>query len=132
MANRTREWQVYHDKVVEIASSKLRNNFTVYTNSGNQQLTRIGNSNLFPDIILTSRTDRNVQYIIEVETPESVASTEVIQWKQFSTLGGTFYLLVRKEGREKAENLCRTCGITSVKFASYWVNEQNILQLNYE
>ncbi|MBK9147084.1 MAG: hypothetical protein IPM12_04580 [Flavobacteriales bacterium] len=54
------------------------------------------------------------------------------QWKQYSTLGGTFYLMVPQMDRAKAENLCRTYGIYSVKFATYWVDANNNLQLNYE
>jgi hypothetical protein len=132
MAYRTRDMQEYHDRVIEIAAENLRNNFTVYTNPGNQRLTSVGNSQLYPDIILTLKMDNIIQYIIEVETIDSVTYTEVNQWKQFSAFGGVFYLMVPREVREKAENLCRTYGINSIKFATYWVDNFNNLQIDYE
>ncbi len=130
MAIRNFDSQTYHDRVIDIAAGRLTGSFTVYTNPGGQQRTRIGN--LYPDIILTQIGNNTVQYIIEVETVETVSHSEVQQWKQYSTLGGTFYLLVPSQLREKAETICRTYGIYSVKFGTYWVDAQNVLQLNYE
>lgn len=121
-----------HDRVIEIAANNLRQtgNYRVYTNPGNQHNTRIGT--LYPDIILTPPTTNTVQFIIEVETADSVTANEALaQWKGYSSLGGTFYLLVPRESRILAENICRQYGIRA-KFGTYFTNQLNQLTINYE
>jgi hypothetical protein len=124
--------QPLHDRVIEIASNNLRQtgNFRVYSNPGTQHNTRIGN--LYPDIILTPTSTNEVQFIIEVETVDSVNANEaLVQWKGYSNLGGTFYLLVPRETRILAENICRQYGIRA-KFGTYYANNLNQLIINYE
>lgn len=132
MANRQINFQTLHDRVIEIASNNLKNSnrYKVYTNPGNSKNTRIGE--LYPDIILTPMNDNRIQFIIEVETADSVNANEAItQWKSYSTLGGTFYLLVPQQSRILAENLCRMYSIRA-KFGIYSINNLNQLTINYE
>lgn len=130
MAQRNPQWQTYHDKVIEIAASNLRNNFTVYTNTAGNRNTSVGNQ--YPDIILTPKNSNTVNFIIEVETTDSVNAHEAYnQWKDYSKLGGTFYLLVPRESRSLAETLCKKYEIPA-KYATYWVDLNNYLQINYE
>ncbi len=95
-----------------------------------QHNTNLGN--LYPDIILTPKGSNSVSYIIEVETSDTVNAHEAYnQWKDYSKLGGTFYLLVPQEYRGLAESLCKQYSI-AVKFATYKVDQNNHLQINYE
>lgn len=132
MAARNGPNQTYHDRVIEIAADNLRRTgkYQVYTNPGNDHNTRIGQ--LYPDIILTPTNSNTVQFIIEVETSDSVTALEAInQWKPYSTLGGTFYIMVPQGSRSLVESICRQYGIQA-KFATYWVDGSNHLQINYE
>ncbi len=132
MASRVQANQNIHDQVIQIASDNLRRtgSYTVYINPNGQHNTRIGE--LYPDIILTPPNSTNVQFIIEVETSDSVNASEATnQWKAYSTLGGTFYLLVPQASRALAESICRQFGIQA-KFATYWKDSSNHLTINYE
>lgn len=124
--------QPIHDRVIQVAASNLTrtNNYRVYTNPGSQHNTRIGNQ--YPDIILTPPNTNNVQFIIEVETIDSVNANEAIsQWKIYANLGGTFYLLVPQESRILAGNICKQYGIHA-KFATWAINSLNQITINYE
>ncbi len=132
MAIRQSNTQVFHDKVVEIASENLRrsNQFKVYANPGDSKNTRIGE--LYPDIIITPQNENRVLFIIEVETADSINANEAIsQWKSYSNLGGTFYILVPIESKTLAQNLCNMYGIRA-KFGTYFINNYNQLTINYE
>jgi len=130
MAQRTDTLQTFHDRVIEIAANNLRENYKVYTNPGTQHNTSVGN--LYPDIILTPKDSNSVSFIIEVETSDSVTAHEAYsQWKDYSKLGGTFYLLIPQTSRTLAETLCKQYSI-SVKFATYSIDQNNHLQINYE
>jgi len=130
MTQRINSVQNFHDKVIEIAANNLRKNFKVFTNPGTDKITQVGD--LYPDIILTPLDKNSVSFIIEVETTDSVTAHEAFnQWLDYSKIGGTFYLLVPKDSRSLAETLCKQYSI-QVKFATYWVDGNNYLQINYE
>lgn len=132
MANRNSNDQNIHDRVIQVAADNLKNSgrFQVYVNPGSQKNTRIGN--LYPDIILTPATTNNVQFIIEVETSNSVNANEALsQWQAYSNLGGAFYLLIPKESRTLAENICRQYNIRA-RFGTWTINIHNELTINYE
>ena len=132
MAYRNSQSQSFHDQVIQIAADNLRRtgNFIVYTNPDGQHNTKIGE--LYPDIILTPQNSNTVQFIIEVETADSVNASEAInQWKSYSTLGVTFYLLIPSSSRALAESICRQYGI-QVKFATFWIDNNSQLIINYE
>jgi len=132
MAYRNYLEQNIHDRVIQIAAENLRrnNNYYVYTNPGTHHNTNIGN--LYPDLILTPPNSNNVQFIIEIETADSVNANEALsQWKAYSNLGGTFYLLVPQVSRILAENICRQYGI-QVKFGTWTINYLNQITITYE
>jgi len=117
----------FHDQVIKIAASYITK-YKVYTNPGSEKNASLGN--LYPDIILTDKNTNTVVFTIEVETAESVTESEADQWKQFSNLGGTFYLMVPQNQRAEAERICKKY-LIPVKYATYWV-ENGQLKLNYE
>lgn len=121
--------QSFHDSVIDVAASYLAQ-WTVYKNPGQQKNASIGNS--YPDLILVNRTTNYIEYIIEVETSDTITAHEAAnQWKIYSNLPGTFYLLVPSESRSQAEFLCRQYGIQA-KFGTYWRDSFNRIQINYE
>jgi len=132
MAVRSYRIQAIHDRVITVAADNLvrGRQFNVYRNPGQQLNTRIGV--LYPDIILTPTNSNNVQFIIEVETSDTVNASEALsQWKSYSNLGGIFYLLVPQASRILAENICRQHGIRA-RFGTYSIDSLNQLTINYE
>ncbi len=122
--------QIFHDKIIQIAAENLKktNKFTVYTNPNGEHNTKIGNS--YPDIILTPIGSNTVQFVIEVETAISINESEVAQWREYSGLGGTFYLLVPKEELSRIKQICALFNITA-KFGYYSVENENTI-ITYE
>jgi hypothetical protein len=105
MTTRHKDYQAVHDTIIQEAFNNLdKVNHDVYINPGTQNATSV--NSLYPDIIITSKGDKNVKFIIEVETQDSINLNEVEQWKQYSQLGGIFYLLVPRDMKATAEILC--------------------------
>ena len=93
MAFRQHLAQNEHDSVIQAAHNNLdKINHRVYTNPNQQKNTNINGH--YPDLIITPINDNTVKFTIEVETADSVNNAEVHQWRTYSQLGGTFYLLV--------------------------------------
>lgn len=117
MASRNYNNQNEHDSVIQAAYNNLdKLNHRVYINPNQQKNTSINGH--YPDLIITLANDNNVKFIIEVETSDSINNTEVQQWRTYSQLGGTFYLLVPYASKTIAEVLCRQNGI-KVRFGTY-------------
>ena len=129
MAKRNYISQNEHDNVIQAAYNNLdKINHRVYTNPNQQKNTSI--NGYYPDIIITPINDNTVKFTIEVETADSVNNTEVHQWKIYSQLGGTFYLLVPLASKGLAEILCRQNGI-KVRFGTYRMQSGRYI-INYE
>ena len=129
MAQRNAASQSLHDQVISIAAANL-GSYSVYTNPGQQQNAYIGNS--YPDIILANRATGIIEFIIEVETRDSITAHEAIsQWRTYMGLPGTFYLMVPFDMRAQASFLCGQYGILA-KFATYQIDALNRVQINYE
>lgn len=118
-----------HDSVIQAAYNNLdKINHRVYTNLNQQKNTSINGH--YPDIIITPAGDNTVKFVIEVETSDSVNTNELQQWKTYSQLGGTFYLLVPFASKAKAELLCRQNGVKA-RFGTYRVQNGRYI-INYE
>lgn len=133
MANRNTYSQSLHDRVIQTAVSRLdKINHDVYSNPGSFKNISVGDN--YPDIIITKKGDRTVQFIIEVETSESVNITEATtQWKKYANdIRTSFYLLVPFAQKNLAISLCKQIGI-AVRFGTYTVDTfGNITNINYE
>lgn len=117
MAFRQHLAQNEHDSVIQAAHNNLdKINHRVYTNPNQQKNTNINGH--YPDLIITPINDNTVKFTIEVETADSVNNAEVHQWRTYSQLGGTFYLLVPYASRKLAELLCRQNNIKA-RFGTY-------------
>ena len=133
MAIRNSYSQNLHDRVVQTAVNQLdRTNHDVYSNPGLQKNNAIGDN--YPDIIITTKGDRTVQFIIEVETSESVTIFEATsQWKKYANeIKTSFYILVPFAQKNLAISLCKQIGI-SARFGTYNVDGLgNITNIKYE
>lgn len=118
-----------HDSVIQTAYNNLdKINHRVYTNPNQQKNTSIDGQ--YPDIIITTANDNTVKFVIEVETSDSVNNNEVQQWRTYSQLGGTFYLLVPFACKALAELLCRQNSIKA-RFGTYRL-QNGLYIINYE
>jgi hypothetical protein len=127
---RTTEAQNDHDWIVQTAAARLdATKYSVYINPGAQKNTAVGGE--YPDIIVTPRGSNAVQFIIEVETEGSVNDSEAEQWKSYSKLGATFYILVPYPSLQAARTICLRQGIRT-RFAYYWIDERRQFQIRYE
>jgi len=125
MTTRHKDYQAVHDTIIQEAFNSLdKVSHDVYINPGTKNLTSV--NSLYPDIIITAKGDKNVKFIIEVETQDSVNLNEVDQWKQYSQLGGTFYLLVPRDMKTTAEILCRQNEI-KVRIGIYYYENSKII-----
>lgn len=123
--NRHKDYQSIHDSVIQTAYNNLdKIKHDVYINPGTSKNTNV--SGLFPDIIITNKGEKNVKFIIEVETQDSINQNEVQQWTDYSKLGGQFYLLVPKSMKDTAELLCRQNNIKA-RVGIYYVENSKII-----
>lgn len=127
MADRHLDYQSIHDSVIQTAYNNLdKVNHDVYINPGTIKNTQV--KGLYPDIIITNKNEKNVKFIIEVETQDSINQNEVQQWTDYSNLGGQFYLLVPKNMKDTAELLCRQNNIKARIGIYYKDNSQMIIK----
>jgi len=131
MATRPTESQTLHDKIIQQAYDNLdKVGHDVYVNAGQQNNTNVGGE--YPDIIITTKDDKAVKFIIEVETSDSINQSEAVtQWTKYSKLGGVFYLLLPKESRNLAEQICIQNNIKA-RYGTYSLDSQNNVQISYE
>lgn len=129
MANRNSTSQSEHDTVIQTAYNNLdKINHKVYINPNQQRNTNINGH--YPDIIITPANDNTVKFTIEVETADSINNAEVPQWRNYSQLGGTFYLLVPFASKQVAELLCMQNDIKA-RFGTYRFQNGRYI-INYE
>jgi hypothetical protein len=133
MANRLPNNESLHDRVIQAAVNRLDNvNYDIYTNPGRIQRNGIGEN--YPDIILTKKGQRTVEFIIEVETADSVNISEATnQWKKYANeIKASFYILVPFDKKNLAISLCKQIGI-SARFGTYQTDFLgNVTNINYE
>lgn len=132
MAFRIPQNAALHDRVIQAAASRLDSgNYDIYTNPGSQKNNAIGDN--YPDIILTKKGDLTVQFIIEVETSDSINVTEAQQWKKYATeIKASFYILVPFHAKQQAVTLCKLIGI-SARFGTYTLDHYGYVDnVHYE
>jgi hypothetical protein len=132
MANRIDASQSLHDRVIDEAVKHLnQTNFDIYKNPGSHKNAGIGDK--YPDIIMTKKGQKIVNFIIEVETVDSINITEATeQWKKYATeINASFYLLVPETSKIKAITLCNQVGI-SVRYATFRVDKFNNILIKFD
>lgn len=127
MAQRTIETTSLHDRVVrEIKNNLNQRDFDIYINPGSEK--NAGISGNYPDVIMTTKGEKTVKFILEVETSDSITKEEAEgQWKKYATeIEATFYLVVPAETLQKTQFLCQQVGINT-RFVTYIIQENNII-----
>ena len=122
MANRTIETTGLHDKVVrEIKKFLNQRDFDIYLNPGQEKNAGIGDN--YPDVVMATKGTRQVKFILEIETTDSVTKEEVEgQWKKYADeINATFYIVVPESSAFKAKQLCQQAGVNA-RFATYNVD----------
>ena len=107
-----------HDRVIDEIQKVLNQlNYDIYTNPGQEKNVSIGEN--YPDIIMTEKNRENVEFILEVETEDSITIIEANQWKKYTKeINATFYLVVPEQYLSKAQRLCQQVGVNA-RFATY-------------
>lgn len=128
---RTNQNQDLHDRVVKYIESSLDSTkYDIHTNPGQEKNWHIRGQ--FPDILLTPKGSKSVQFVLEVETSDTITAEETRnQWKEYANLPGTFYLIVPKESLELAKIICAAQGIPA-KFGYFTTNVRGeVIDVNY-
>ena len=119
MAQRESNMAGLHDRVVrEIKNVLDQKNYDVILNPGQEKNAGIvGN---YPDVIMAIKGTRQVRFILEIETADSVTKEEAEgQWKKYANeIRATFYIVVPEGALAKAKQLCQQIGINA-RFATY-------------
>lgn len=131
ISTRTTQNQSLHDRVISyIASTLDRVKYDIYTNPGQEQNWHIRGQ--FPDVLLTPKGSKSVQFVLEVETSDTITAEEArTQWKEYANLPGTFYLIVPRESLALAKIICAAQGIPA-KFGYFTTNPMGaVISVNY-
>lgn len=116
-----------HDEVIKRITETQNTKFNVLANSSTEKKHTI--QGLFPDVILMSKDADKVAFIIEVETAESFNSS-FFQWKMYSNLPYTFYVVVPTALLSQAKAMASISGL-KIKFGHYTKNGSDIT-IQYE
>lgn len=121
LLKRGRTNQTLHDRVIEVVAAHVRSRgYFAGTNPSSQHNWSI--SGRYPDVIAMYEVSKQVSYIVEVETADSVTEHEAdTQWSDYASLGHVFYLMVPKAELETAVSICRRKGIPA-RFGYYTVS----------
>lgn len=115
--------QLEHDRVIRLLQTKLKRRHDVAVNIGEDQTVpvRIGQVQIFPDLVLTS-TDRGRKLMgtVEVETAESVNHLEAMaQWAHLGRAKAPFHLYVPAGSVDIARRLAAENHATVAEIWSY-------------
>lgn len=105
-----------HDDIVKYIQGRLSSKFQVLANFGTEKRWNI--RGVFPDVIVMSN-DKRILFIIEVETEESIIGSAP-QWRNYSNLSGTLYIVVPFAKLNEAKRLAAESGIKT-KFGYYTI-----------
>jgi hypothetical protein len=101
--------QLEHDRVIRLLQQKLRRKYQVAINQGAEQSASlsIGDTVIYPDVMLTAAGHHKPEVLIEVETAESVNHIEAMaQWVRLAHSRAAFHLYVPVGCVEAARRLC--------------------------
>jgi len=115
--------QLEHDRVIRLLQVRLKRRHDVTTNIGEDQTVsvRIGQVQIFPDLVLTS-TERGhkLMQTVEVETAESVNHLEAMaQWAHLGRARAPFHLYVPAGSVDIARRLAAENHVNVAEIWSY-------------
>lgn len=132
MANRTVETTDLHDRVVrEIKNVLNQRDFDVIINPGQEKNANIAGN--YPDVIMAIKGTKQVKFILEVETSDSITKEEAEgQWKKYADeIRATFYIVVPESSAYKAKQLCQQAGVNA-RFATYDVADTGKISFKFK
>jgi hypothetical protein len=112
--------QIEHDRVIRQLQAKWGRKFRVEANPGDERsaTVKVGETQLFPDVVLTAEGAKKPTAIVEVESAESVNHLEAMsQWATFARSRIPFYLFVPGPALDAARRLCAD---HQVELAELW------------
>lgn len=121
-----------HDKVIhELKIALNQNDYDIYINPGSEKNAEISGN--FPDVIMTRKNTRTADFILEVETKESVNYKECQdQWKKYSSeILATFYIVVPESSLKSAQELCKSHSINA-RFITYSINVNGSIEFDFK
>lgn len=119
MAQREINMAGLHDRVVrEIRNVLNQRDYEIHINPGQEKNAGIGDN--YPDVVMAIKGTRQVKFILEVETSDSVTKEEAEgQWRKYANeIRATFYIVVPESVAFKAKQLCQQAGVNA-RFATY-------------
>ena len=119
MAQRESNMAGLHDRVVsEIRNVLNQRDYDIHLNPGQEKNAGIGDN--YPDVVMAIKGTRQVKFILEVETSDSVTKEEAEgQWRKYANeIRATFYIVVPESVAFKAKQLCQQAGVNA-RFATY-------------
>ena len=122
MAQRESNMAGLHDRVVrEIGNVLNQRDYDIHINPGQEKNAGIGDN--YPDVVMAVKGTRQVKFILEVETSDSVTKEEAEgQWRKYANeINATFYIVVPESSAFKAKQLCQQAGVNA-RFATYDVD----------
>lgn len=122
MANRTIDTTGLHDRVIcEIQKVLNQRDYDIHINPGQEKNAGIGDN--YPDVVMAIKGSRQVRFILEIETSDSVTKEEAEgQWRKYANeIRATFYIVVPESAALKAKQLCQQAGVNA-RFATYDVD----------
>lgn len=122
MAQRESNMAGLHDRVVrEIGNVLNQRDYDIHINPGQEKNAGIGDN--YPDVVMAIKGTRQVKFILEVETSDSVTKEEAEgQWRKYANeINATFYIVVPESVAFKAKQLCQQAGVNA-RFATYDVD----------
>ena len=132
MANRTTETTELHDKVIrEMRNVLNQRDYDIHINPGQEKNAGIGDN--YPDVVMAIKGTRQVKFILEVETSDSVTKEEAEgQWKKYANeINATFYIVVPESVAFKAKQLCQQAGVNA-RFATYNVDSMGKISFKFK
>ncbi|GEM_PF-2404328 len=117
-------------KVIQYIISTLSNRFNVVDNTIADKKIVAGQ---FPDVLIfpkNSTADRDLLFIMKIENGGELIDS-LPQWKELATAPITFYIVVPNVKIDDAKKLANATGVKA-KFASYQIDNQGSVTLNYE
>jgi hypothetical protein len=115
--------QLEHDRVIRLLQVRLKRRGDVTANIGDSQTVpvRIGQVQIFPDIVLTSADrGRKLMGTVEVETAESVNHLEAMaQWAHLGRARAPFHLYVPAGSVDMARRLAAENQVNVAEIWSY-------------
>jgi hypothetical protein len=111
MGQRQPDEQIEHDLVIQAAIDQFAASakYTVLGNPGNERNAGVGHQ--YPDIVVTEKGTNRVKFILEVETSNSLDSSEVTQWRTYAGLGPPLYIIAPHLALPAVERMCASAAI---------------------